>query len=659
MKRKILLSLSVVLVILGVLGTAGWAQPAKKGDADNPGSGAAGKRVTVYHGDEINVSLKGYVPKAQYVKYGTNVAGQLFDGYPEIVKEEATKPTYKVKTIKNIMVPMRDGVRLAVDIYMPDPDNGQKFPALLADGVWGKDLQESIAWTADYPQPYYYSPFWDGTMEAGNYMYTVPRGYVHVIPDPRGMGNSEGYGTQGGYADGQAKDIYDVIEWIAAQPWSNGKVGMMGPSAYSMSQAAVAPLRPPHLTAIHMDEGIGGVYGNYFNGIWDTLSYHIMVGRHGNDSAFVTPNSEYTPLAPRHFGLPKEELDRLVKEALNDPDIKYNSKWYSMIVYPRKHPETFDWLLDSLHPKPIPVRKVENIDIPTFIGTPWDTRLYIWGCFYFWDHVQLPNDQKRLMIYPPGFPPRPYNTYHDNIVRWFDYWLKGIDTGVKYEPPVKIFVMGINKWKFENEWPLARTQWTDYYLQPGGGLSTQPAKDDRPESFTQPAPYRDPTVYSIRYNTGPLKKDMEVSGPIALYLDAAIDQDDTNWIVDLVDVDPQGHRQWVSTGQLKAKFRAIDESTSKLYRPVHPRQEPVPVTPGEVVEYPITMMDTSVVFQKGHSMELIIRNQDDLLSRLGTWGVYFLPFMENVTHTIHFGKSRLLLPVIPAGESETAQMKKQ
>jgi predicted acyl esterase len=152
---------------------------------------------------------------------------------------------------------------------------------------------------------------------------------------------------------------------------------------------------------------------------------------------------------------------------------------------------------------------------------------------------------------------------------------------------------------------------------------------------------------------------MEVSGPIALYLDAAIDQDDTNWMVDLVDVDPQGHRQLVSTGQLKAKFRAIEESTSKPYRPVHPRQEPVPITPGEVVEYAITMMDTSVVFQKGHSMELIIRNQDDLLSRLGTWGVYFLPFMRDVTHTIHFGKSRLLLPVIPAGASETAQMKKQ
>jgi len=485
-------------------------------------------------------------------------------------------------------------------------------------------------------------------MEAGNYTYTVPRGYVHVIPDPRGIGSSEGYGKPGPL--GQGGDVYDVIEWIAAQPWSNGKVGMMGPSAYSISQAMVAPLRPPHLTALHMDEGVAGAYGDYFNGIWDTLMYHIAFGRHGNDSAFVTPNYQYTPTAPRYSDLPKQELDRVVQEALNTPDIRYNTKWYSYIAYPRKHPGTFDGILDSLHPKPIPLPKVEDFNIPTMVGTPWVTRLYIWGCFYTWDHLQLPNDKKRLMIYPPGFPPRPYNLYHENIVRWFDHWLKGTATGSELEPPVKIFVMGINKWKFENEWPLARTEWTNYYLQPGGGLSTEPAKEDKPESFAQPAPYKDPNVYSIRYNSGPLRQDLEVSGPVALYLDAAIDKDDTNWIVDLVDVDPQGHRQWVTTGQLKAKFRAVDETRSKPYRPVHPRQEPVPVTPGEVVEYRIAMMDTSVIFQEGHSMELIIRNQDDLLSRLGTWGVYFLPFMQDVTHTIHFGKSHLVLPVIPAGK---------
>jgi len=119
-------------------------------------------------------------------------------------------------------------------------------------------------------------------------------------------------------------------------------------------------------------------------------------------------------------------------------------------------------------------------------------------------------------------------------------------------------------------------------------------------------------------------------------------------MVDLVDVYPDGNRQLVSAGYLKAAHRALDEKKTKPYQPIHPRQDPVPVPPGEVLEYAIAMMPTSNVFQKGHSMELIIRNQDDLLSRLGTWGVYHLPFMRSVTHNIHFGESHLLVPLIPA-----------
>jgi predicted acyl esterase len=233
-------------------------------------------------------------------------------------------------------------------------------------------------------------------------------------------------------------------------------------------------------------------------------------------------------------------------------------------------------------------------------------------------------------------------------VRWYDYWLKDIDTGILDEPPIKMFVMGINKWRFENEWPLARTEWTKFYLQPNGGLSKTVPVPGEPESFTQPAPYLDATVYCLRYSTGALEEDLEVTGPLALYIHASIDIDDTNWMADLVDVDPEGNRQLVSAGYLKAAHRAVDETKSKPFQPIHPRQDPVPVAPGEIVEYAIAMMPTSNVFLRGHSIELIIRNQDDLLSRLGTWGVYHLPFMRTVTHTLHFGESHLLLPVIHA-----------
>ncbi len=598
----------------------------------------------IYTGDSIKVMLKDYVPSAQPVPHGTQVQGVYFDGYPELLKNEGSQPRYGIKKEKDIMVTLRDGVRIAVDVYRPDVE-GERFPAIVAWGTWGKDGQEAVAWNWDKPQKYYYSPFWDGTMEAGNYTYTVPRGYIHVIPDPRGIGNSEGI-SNGFESSHNPDDIYDTIEWVAAQPWCTGKVGMMGPSSYSVAQIGVAQNPPPHLVAIHPDEA-PHIAGENFHGIWDTLLYHIIFGRHGNDSTFPARNIPQAPVPPLMTQMvPKEVLDQWVQEALNHPDIKYNTKWYSALKYPMKSPFAFDQILYSFHPQPIDTG-FAKIKIPMYIGAPWVTRLYLWETFECFSNVSTPDGQKKLILYPPGFPPRPYASYHDEIVRWYDYWLKGIDTGIVDEPPIKIFVMGVNKWRFENEWPLARTQWTKYYLQPEGGLSKNPVDGSpQPDTFTQPAPYLDPTVYCLRYKTETFQEDTEITGPIALYFDATIDIDDTNWMVDLVDVDPEGNRQWISVGYLKAKFRAIDESRSKPYRPVHPRQDPVPVVPGEKTRYGIAMMPTSNVFLKGHSMELIIRNQDDILSRLGAWGVYMLPFMQTVTHTIHFGDSHLMLPVI-------------
>ena len=247
------------------------------------------------------------------------------------------------------------------------------------------------------------------------------------------------------------------------------------------------------------------------------------------------------------------------------------------------------------------------------------------------------------------FPARPFVEYADETVRWHDQWLKGIDTGIKDEPPIKLFVMGINKWRFENEWPLARTEWTKYFLHPGGGLSASRPRAAEPDPLPTSALQR-PDCFCLTYQTEAFGQDFEVTGPVALYLDASIDIDDTNWIADLIDVDSDGNRMLLGTGYLKAQHRAIDESITKPYAPANPRQEPVPVPPGEVIRYAIQLMPLSNIFQKGHKMELVVRNQDDLLSKLGIWGVIMLPFMRNVTHKIHFGESHLLLPVIPTGK---------
>jgi predicted acyl esterase len=404
--------------------------------------------------------------------------------------------------------------------------------------------------------------------------------------------------------------------------------------------AAVEP--HPNLRAINPFELNGHRVNDYFHGIYDCFYFNVAAGRHGNDSS-VLPN---TPRPSRMLKLPKDELDRRLEEALNHPDIKYNSKWYALLKYPINAPQHFDSLLESFHPTPrsFPVNK---ITIPAYLSCTWCWRLYIWGTFDAYENMA--SKDKKLALWPPGSPDRPFVQYADETVRWHDYWLKGIDTGIMDEPRIKVFVMGVNKWKFEDEWPLARTKWTKYYLHPKGSLTMAPPQaGGEPDTFVQPAPYLDPSVYCLRYSTGPLHEDMEVTGPMALYLEASIDIDDTNWMIDLVDVDPEGNRQLLSNGYLKAAHRALDQAKSKPYYPVHPRQDPVPVPPGEVIEYAIAMMPTANVFQKGHSMELIIRNQDDILSRLGTWGKYMLPFMRTVTHDIHFGKSYLLLPVIPA-----------
>lgn len=597
----------------------------------------------IYRGDDIRVRPKGYKPVGQPIPPGTEVKGVYFDGYPQIVKQEESKPIYSVKVEKDIMVPMRDGVRLATDVYRPDV-RGKKFPALLSFFGWQKELQETTRWLRSIPlQEYYDSPFWDGSIEAGDIDYLVTRGYVQVIPDPRNIGKSEGTGLSPSSMWPPPADTYDLIEWIAKQPWCDGTVGMTGACGFANTQLELAENPPPALKAITPFLNIYPMKGDHFHGIADCKLYNILTGRHGNDSA---PVPENVPTPPKMFSLPKKELERRIQEALNHPDIKYNSKWYSLLKYPMRCPMVFDRLLESFHPTPSPPSKLPQITIPTYLSTSGIVGFHTWPTFESYEGIGSKN--KKLLLWPPMSPDRPQVQYSDEIVRWFDYWLKGIDTGIVAEPPIKIFVNGVNKWRFENEWPLARAEWAKFYLHPKGGLSTNPVKGrPEPDTFTQPAPYLDPTVYCLTYRTTPLAQDIEITGYMALYLHAAIDKDETNWMVDLVDVAPEGNKTLVSTGCLAAEHRALDEAKSKPYLPIHPRRDPVPVPPGEVIEYAIAIMPTSMVFQQGHCMELIIRNQDDLLSRLGAWGVHNLPHMQTVTHNIHFGKSYLLLPVIP------------
>jgi len=612
--------------------------------------------VCVFRGDEYHYRLHDYAPYPQPIKYDRwlelreNFEDVYFEGYPQIVKQKGSEPKYKMKIEKNVMVPMSDGVRLAVDIYRPDVEG--RFPTVLSFGSWGKDICEMVLWMP--PQQYLPdSPLWAGNLEAGPITYFVEHGYVVVVPDPRGWKLSEGEIDV--FVDTMFKDwprdIYDLIEWIITQPWSDGKVGMIGECIYGAAQILAAALKPhPALKAIAPWEYVGVLVSDVnFNGALHTMLYSILTNRHVNDSN-AWPRSKLIPWAFKH--LSKEEVEKRIKELLDHPDIRYNPRYYGVLTYPEMDPAGFmlDGLLQWLHPIPKDEFPYENIRIPTYLNTPWLVAIYIWDTFYAFEKIVANN--KKLLVSLPREMPRPWVDYADELVRWFDYWLKGIDTGIMDELPVKLFMTGINKWHFEREWPPKRACFKKLYLHPRGYISfDKPSEYSPPESFTQPALYEDPTAYAMFYTSPPLKEELEIIGPVELHLEASIDKDFTNWIIDLVDIAPIGEAYVLSTGYLCTYFRELDEKKSKIGFPVYERKDCKPAPKGAKIEYRIAMMPVAHLFQKGHRIQAIIRNQDDLLSKEGLVRDYILPRMETVTHTIYYGNSYFELPVVPKPKS--------
>ncbi len=235
-------------------------------------------------------------------------------------RELVSQPKYGIKTERDIFVPVRDGVKLAINVYRPDAKG--KFPALLAMGGYGKDLQEELI----PPQPLNKSAVWDGNIEAGDTTDIVPRGYVHVIADARGTGESEGE-YPGMWTSQEGRDGHDLVEWIAKQPWCDGNVGMIGYSYYGGIQLKIAVEQPPHLKAIFVSHVGSDFYRDavYTGGILSLFFYGVWDGRHGT-SGFAPKNAP----SLMEKTLPKEEFERRRQELLNDPDIKYYPNVYHL-----------------------------------------------------------------------------------------------------------------------------------------------------------------------------------------------------------------------------------------------------------------------------------------------------------------------------------------
>ena len=580
-------------------------------------------------------------------------------------------PEYRVIRERNVMVPMRDGVRLATDVYRPDSPG--RFPVLVTRGPYGKDgyadNQEHSIWF--FPQ----------------------RGYAVVSQDCRGRFESEGeYNPL--FQEGL--DGYDTVEWAARQPWSNGRVATTGQSYLGATQytlAATDPL-PTHLQTMvpvsaSSDFRQSWVYhtGGAMEWGW-TVPYAIHKGRNTLERAgrhdLLAQMDEYVleadnfaqPLRDswyRHLPL-RDWIDRLKETA------PYFSEYFD------QEPDGPYWWKINL------LRHVKNISLPMFHVSSWYD-IFLEGALNAYQAMreraptaQARNNQKLLV--GPWAHIRPYTSptsgdtgdidfgpeacieLHEHMLRWYDYWLKDIQTGITEEPPVTIFVMGENRWRAENEWPLARTHYTRYYLHAeapantrvgGGTLSTAPPGDEPADSYIydpdDPAPtLRGSTLIIphgvqdqgsvedrqdvLVYTSDPLERDLEITGPIKVRLFAASTAVDTDFTAKLVDVRPDGYAHNLQDGIIRARYR-----TSAA--------EPSLIEPGRVYQYEIDLWSTSHVVKAGHRLRVEISSSNfPRFDRNPNTGA---PIgqdsrMETARQTVHHSTnhpSHIVLPIIP------------
>jgi putative CocE/NonD family hydrolase len=572
----------------------------------------------------------------------------------------------KIVEQRDVMVTMRDGKRVCVDIYRPDIET--RFPALLAIAPHNKEFQTpEFAKAAQGAQPAW-ARMWFGGAEGGDTDYLVRRGYVHVCGNIRGTGKSDGGGSP-------EWDIYDLIEWIAAQPWCDGNVGMIGISAFGGAQFEAAAQQPPALKAIFPYDPRGcygaGMYRDmYPGGVMHTMHFLLDSG-----GVYHMTRGQPGALAP--------DKDEKWREAMNNPDyLMYPNIFNILVEKGQTLPHYFDRLIDPYDPEDLATKseeRLKKIKIPFYTGSGWyaySYKLHLQGAQQYFQKIE--GVPKKMLLTGPAHLERPFHAFHDEILRWYDHWLKGKETGILDEPPVKVWVMGENKWRYGKDWPLPETQWTKLYLSSWGRLKAEPftqgARNARaePDAFAQMPPTQTNEISRLRFMTDPLPNDTLVIGPIALYLHAAIDQDDTNWIVVLKDVGPDGSvrtarpgevdvpqglpERELTRGWLKASHRALDAKRSTPWKPWHPqtRKMQKKAVPGEINEYAIEILATANMFKAGHRICIDITSMDLPSGLAGAHDVEYAPYhlcsSNTVVHKIYHDEkhpSHLLLPVIP------------
>jgi putative CocE/NonD family hydrolase len=552
-----------------------------------------------------------------------------------------TAPMFGIATFEDVAVRLRDGVELQADVYRPDAEG--RFPALLSFSPYPRQIQNTRA------------PL--GLVEAGASDFFVPRGYVHVIANARGTGGSGGVWT---LLDHQEReDLFDLVEWAAAQPWCDGQVGMLGISYFAMAQLAAAVARPPSLKAIFplgTNESVfdvawhHGLFSQSFISAWIPA---VGVLAQKKDDLWRGKRLELatkllsSPLVHQRIQhVNGEALVAVLKKMIRStyPEEPYGRIWREAAV---EHP-THDAFWDDRDC----LAALADVDIPVYLGCDWDNVImHLPGTFTTWKGL-AGNPNVRMSLLPEGGLNWPWESMHYEALGWFDHWLKGVDTGVMEGPPIRYYLPVADEWRTAQAWPPPESTLVAYALRADGVLAREEGEagarsyqvttpDTRQPNNADPPPL--PEV--LHWETEALSEPLDVAGNIELRLDASITALDTAWIAIVYDIDPQGEKTPVSGGWLRATLREVDEAKSVPGTPVVPCRVPRAVPVGEAVTYRIPIVPNARRFQPGHRIALTLASSDDGKDAPTILGFTHTSVGGASVNTIR-STSRLLLPIL-------------
>jgi len=603
-----------------------------------------------------------------------------------------SQPQYEVQATKNVMVPMRDGVKLVADIYRP-AQNGKpaegRFPVLLVR-----------------------TPYTRAFQDRANAAFFVPRGYVFIVQSIRGRYGSEGHWRF--FRDDPA-DGFDTAAWIAAQPWSDGSIGMLGGSYDGGTQHAMALAHPPALKALVPLVAATNVgrYGLRHNGAFELRFFTWL---------FTIGNPVDSPQYPAYYPGDEETQRALAQNARNYKQYMMAPPFRPGTTPLRLAPDYDSELAEIMsHGDYDAYWKNIGVDVLNHLQEHKDIPMHhVSGWYDSWDintanvnYTNLARTKKSPQHLTMGpwthtglgqsfageaeFGPEAKVDISQLELAWMDRWLKGIQNGVEKEGPVRIFVMGGGDghktpegrlfvgghWRTEREWPLKRAVDTPYYLHADHSLGTEKPRAGKPSQYKfdpkNPAPSIGGNVSSqmgameagafdqhcrpevlgckdqqslskrsdvLVFQSEPLKEDMEVTGPLVVTLWASSSAPDTDFTAKLVDVYPpskdfpDGVKLNIGDSIVRARYRDSLEKATLM-------------KPGQIYKFRIELYPTSILLAKGHRIRVDISSSNfprfDVNPNTGE------PLNQNTktavaTNTIYHDAehpSNIVLPVIP------------